>query len=51
MKIEELKISKYHRKRNGHFSQKTGKITIITTDKVELTLEQQDKLFIFLDTL
>lgn len=51
MKIEEIKISKYHRKRRGHSSNKTGKITIITTDKAELTLEQEAKLTQFLETL
>lgn len=50
MKVEMIKVSQYFRRRNGMYN-KTGKITILTTDKAELTIEQQDKLFIFLEKL
>lgn len=50
MKVEKIQISTNYRQRFlGH--QKTGKITILTTDKAELSIEQQDKLFIFLEKL
>ena len=50
MKVEKIKVNQYHRRRSDVFG-KTGKITILTTDKAELTIEQQDKLFIFLEKL
>jgi hypothetical protein len=52
MKVEEIKASRYHKKRSNTQSyEKTGKITIITTDKAELTLEQEAKIIKFLETL
>jgi hypothetical protein len=50
MKVEQIKISRYHRKRSVGLD-KTGKITVFTTDKAELTIEQHDKLLKFLETL
>ena len=50
MKVEFIKVSSHHRQR-GYGYGKTGKITIVTTDKAELTIQQHDKLLKFLETL
>lgn len=52
MKVEQIKISRYFKKRNNaEVYDKTGKITIITTDKATLTIEQEEKIINFLETL
>lgn len=50
MKLEFIKASRYFTRRNGMYF-KTGKITILTTDPQNLTIDQHDKLLKFLETL